>query len=227
MLSRLAYSTLGILVVALSFSVTLFTLNRWSGDPRFDPLFTASIRSALPLPYVIQETTLDALPRMNSANFRWTGITHLNAQSENEKQLVGGQPIIRLIATSQDSYHFLAGQFSGLNKDRVYRVTAWTKSEGNGNLYLEIADQGGAQHAHYAQALFDLSDGKVLRANGSTEARGIDQEPDNWEKVWLDLTTSDGQIVVALRPANGSAISYAGDGHLGLILGGIQADPKG
>jgi hypothetical protein len=235
MLSRLAYAIVGIFIVALSFSATLYALNQWSVNSDSGQLFTASIRSASP-PVVTsataptdvgQETPIDALPKISNAGFRWVEIDHLKAQSEDARPLVSGQPIMRLIASPQDGAHLLAGQFSGLKKDRIYRVTAWIKSEGRGNLQVEIYDHGTSQQAHYMQALFDLSDRKVLRGNGSTETRGIDQETDGWQKVWLDLTTSDGQIVFVLRPASGVETSYPGDGRVGLILGGIQADPKG
>jgi hypothetical protein len=237
MLSRLAYAIVGIFVVVLSFSATLQALNWWSVNSVSGPLFTGSIQSASPSPPAVtaataptdvgQETPIDALPKIDNAGFRWVEIDHLKAQSENARPLVSGQPIMRLMASPQDGAHLLAGQFIGLNKDQVYRVTAWIKSEGRSNLQVEIYDHGTAQQAHYMQALFDLSDRKVLRGNGPTETRGIDQGPDGWQKVWLDLTTSDGQIVVALRPANGVETSYPGDGRVGLILGGIRADPKG
>src|ERR1700741_5118269 len=45
MLSRLAYAIVGSVVVAVSFSGTLFALNWWSGNLSYDPLFTASIPS--------------------------------------------------------------------------------------------------------------------------------------------------------------------------------------
>jgi hypothetical protein len=234
MLSKIASAIGALFIVALSFSATLYALDRWAGGPDADPIFTASIRPVAPAAAtspapvdVGQETAIDALPKTNNANFRWVEIDHLYARSESGASPVGGQPIIRLTATRQDGAHLLVGQFSGLNRNRVYRVTAWIKSEGRGNLLFETSDHGTAQQAHYAQALFDLSERKVVRGNGAAETRGIDQGPDGWEKAWLDLTTSDGQIVVAFRPANGAETSYAGDGQLGLILGGIQVDPRG
>src|ERR1700691_2519124 len=69
MLSRLAYGIVGIVVVALSFSATLFTLNKLSNNSVSDPLFTASIPAARPAPpttpaapAAAPETSADALP---------------------------------------------------------------------------------------------------------------------------------------------------------------------
>jgi hypothetical protein len=44
--------------------------------------------------------------------------------------------------------------------------------------------------------------------------------------VWLDIATSDGQFIFALRPTVGSEESFTGDGSLGVILGGIEAYPQ-
>src|SRR5580700_7875239 len=73
MLSRLAYGIVGIVVVALSFSATLFTLNLWSGYPLSDPISTASIPAAAPTaaaataPGAGSETPFNALPKIETA----------------------------------------------------------------------------------------------------------------------------------------------------------------
>jgi hypothetical protein len=55
---------------------------------------------------------------------------------------------------------------------------------------------------------------------------GIDQGPDGWQKIWLNLVTADGNLDVTLRPANGDVLNYKGDGSLGMILGGVEANPR-
>jgi hypothetical protein len=234
MLSKSAHAIVGIIVIALSFSATLFALNLWSGYPLTEPLFTASIPSASPAPSappaitaVAPETSLEALPKLASAGFQWVGIAHLNVQTDTGKSVVAGQPVMRLLATAQDGYHTLAGQFSGLNKNQVYRVTAWVKPEGDGNLEFETSDRPSGQPLNHAEALFNLASRKVLDVNAAVKERGLDQGPDGWQKVWLNLMTSDGQIVITLRPANGGAVNFKGDGRLGLTLGGVEIDPQG
>jgi hypothetical protein len=44
--------------------------------------------------------------------------------------------------------------------------------------------------------------------------------------VWLDMMTSNGDIVVALRPTVGGGVIFKGDGRLGVILGGVEVDPQ-
>jgi hypothetical protein len=55
--------------------------------------------------------------------------------------------------------------------------------------------------------------------------RDIEQHPNHWQKVWIDLTTSDGQFLVAVRPAKGGAYMFDSDGRIGVILGGIEVEP--
>jgi hypothetical protein len=234
MLPKSAYAIVGIAVVALSFSATLFTLNLWSGYPLTEPLFTASIPSASPAPSAppvttgaAPETALEALPKVASAGFQWAGIAHLNVQTETGTSVVAGQPVMRLLATAQDGYHTLAGQFSGLNKNQIYRVTAWVKPEGGGNVELETSDRASGQPLNHAEAMFNLSSREVLSASAAVKERGVDQGPDDWQKVWLDVMTSDGRIIVTLRPANGGATNFKGDGRLGVTLGGVEVNPQG
>jgi len=235
MLSRLAYGIVGIVVVALSFSATLFTLNLWSGYPLSDPISTASIpaapaaapaaAAAADAPGATSETAFNALPKIETAGFQWAGIAHLNVQPETGTSVVAGQTIIRIVATPQDGFHTLAGQFSGLNKNQVYRVLAWVKPTGGSNVELEASDQANGQPLNHAVAIFNLANNAVISADGAMKERGIDQGPDGWQKIWLDLMTSAGQIVISLRPINGGAITYKGDGRLGVVLGGVEANP--
>ena len=238
MLSRLSYGIVGIIVVALSFSATLFTLNLWSGYPFSDPITTASIpaapaaapavvAAAAAAPGTTSETPFNALPKIETAGFQWAGIAHLNVQPETGTSVVTGQTIMRIVATPQDGFHTLAGQFSGLNKNQVYRVMAWVKPTGGSNIELEASDQANGQPLNHAVAIFNLTSHTVISAEGALKERGIDQGPDGWQKIWLDLMTSAGQIVVTLRPVNGGAVTYKGDGRLGVVLGGVEADPQG
>jgi hypothetical protein len=233
MLSRLAYGIVGIVVVALSFSATLFALNKWFNNSNSDLLFTATIPSARPAPpapqaapAAAQEAPIDALPKVQSQGFQWAANAHLLIRPETGAPVVAGQPVLRLFATPQDGFHTLAGQFSGLNKNQVYRVTAWVKPEG-GNIQLEVGNQAPGQPIHHLAAIFSLSNHTVLDGDTPVKDGGIDQGPDGWEKIWLNVMTSDGHLDVTLRPTNGNVLTFKGDGNLGMILGGVEANPRG
>ena len=239
MLSRLAYGIVGIVVVALSFSATLFALNKWSNYSDSDPPFTASISSARPAPptaaaspasvatpAAAQEPVAEALPKVQSRGFQWAAIAHLTVRPETGAPVVPGQPVLRLVATPQDGFHTLAGQFSGLNKNQVYRVTAWVKAQG-GNVQLEVGNQAPGQPLHHLAAIFSLSNRTVLDGDTPVKEGGIDHGPDGWEKIWLNVMTSDGHLDVTVRPANGNVLTFKGDGSLSVILGGVEANPLG
>jgi hypothetical protein len=237
MLSKLAYAVVGLTIVALSFSATLFVLDQWSGDPSSDTLFTSSISSALraqaatPAPAApsgnFRDTTLAELPKPEGSGFSWIGIARLNVRAEPGASVVSAQPILRLTPTAENAPHTLAGEFNGLAINRAYRVTAWVKPQNGGNVEFEVTDQAGGQVLKHAAAVFDLSTHAVQSGDGAVKERGVEQGPDDWQKVWLNLTTSDGKIIIALRPVRNGTDTFKGDGSLGVILGGVQANPRG
>lgn len=175
-------------------------------------------------PAAAQET--DALPKVQSQGFQWAAIAHLMIRPETGAPVVAGQPLLRLVATPQDGFHTLTGQFSGLNKNQVYRVTAWVKPQG-GNVQLEVANQAPGQPIHHLAAIFSVANHTVLDGDTVVKDGGIDQGPDGWEKIWLNVMTSDGHLDVALRPTSGNMLTFKGDGSLGMILGGVEANPRG
>jgi hypothetical protein len=77
MLTKLAYAIVGIVVVSLSFSATLFTLNLWSSYPPSDPISTGSIpaapaarAAATTPPASTAETPINALPKIEAAGLQ-------------------------------------------------------------------------------------------------------------------------------------------------------------
>jgi hypothetical protein len=154
-------------------------------------------------------------------------MAHLLVRPETGPTVVAGQPVLRVVASPQDGFHTLGGQFSGLNKNQIYRVTAWVKAAGGGNIQLELGDQAPGQPPHHIAAIFSLSNHTVRDGDTVIKDGGIDQGPDGWQKIWLNLVTADGNLDVTLRPANGDVLTYKGDGSLGMILGGVEANPRG
>jgi hypothetical protein len=172
------------------------------------------------------ETPVEALPRVDGGGFQWAGIAHLHVEPQTGTSVVAGQPILKLVTTPQDGYHTIAGQFRGLSKSQVYRVTAWVKPEAGGSVELETSDGAIGQPFNHAVAIFNLGARAVIDTDVAAKQRGIDRGPNNWRKVWLDMMTSNGDIIVALRPTVGGGVSFKGDGRLGVILGGVEVDPQ-
>lgn len=227
MVSKSGYIIGGIVIVALSFVATLFVLNTRA---------THSLAQAPPVPSVTPalsgmgvptpESALADLPKMEAANLQWIGIAKLNVRTQTGTSMVAGQPILLLLPTQDEGYHTLAGQFTGLNKSQGYRIAAWVKPEAGGNIELEVVDNPDGSPVNHAVGIFDLTRHLVLYGSGAVKDRGIEQAPGDWQKVWLDLATSDGKFVFTIRPSNGAADIFKGDGRFGLTLGGIEAEPK-
>ncbi len=139
--------------------------------------------------------------------------------------LVIGHQFDRCSLTPNDQGHTLAARLTGLNKNQTHRISAWVKSVAGGNVELAAFDRPDTDKpVNNGDAQFDLSNHQVLDASG-VQSSDIEQHPDYWQKVWVNLATSDGQLLVAVRPVSGRRLLFAGDGKLGLILGGIQVEP--
>jgi hypothetical protein len=181
--------------------------------------------ASLDLPPVAQVTALSALPEPATPGFRWEVVRGLNVQAVNADAVVSGQPVLRLTATPDDKGHTLAVRLTGLNKNQTYRVSAWVKSVAGGNVEFAAFDRPDTDKpVNNGYALFDLYNHQVLDASG-VQGSDIEQHPNYWQKVWINLATADGQLLVAVRPLNGRRLLYVGDGKVGLILGGIAAEP--
>jgi hypothetical protein len=181
--------------------------------------------ASLDLPPVSQVTALSALPEPATPGFRWQVVRGLNVQVVNAEAMVSGQPVLRLTATPNDQGHTLAVRLSGFDKNKTYRISAWVKSVAGGNVELAAFDSPDTDKpANNGDAIFDLYNHQVLDDSGAP-GRDVEQHPNYWQKVWINLATSDGQFLVAVRPVSGRKLSFAGDGKLGLILGGIEVEP--
>jgi len=181
--------------------------------------------TSLDLPPVSQVTALSALPEPATPGFRWQVVRGLNVQAVDADAMVSGQRVLRLIATPNDGGHTLAVRLTGLDKNQTYRISAWVKSVAGGNVELAAFDRPNTDKPlNNGDAVFDLYNHQVLDESG-VQDRDIEQHPNYWQKVWINVATSDGQLVVAVRPTNGRKILFVGDGKLGLILGGIEVEP--
>jgi hypothetical protein len=229
MQSKAAYVIVGFVIVALSFGATLFALNLWSDNPILQGASESSAATASSAPssrpVTTRDTTLAELPKPGASGFIWYSVRGLNVQAVNDTPVVKDQHVLRLIATSNDDAHSLVARYRGLNKNQVYRVTSWVKSQAGGNVEMAALDQPDGNPVNNGDVIFDPSSKTFLSASG-VKARGFEPGPDNWQKVWLDIATSDGQFLVAIRAARGDVLSFKGDGTLGLILGGIQVAPS-
>ena len=112
---------------------------------------------------------------------------------------------------------------SGLVKNENYRITAWVRPQAGANFGIAARDQAHKDNGpNNSRVIFDLYNQNVLSVSGNGKP-GIELVG-TWLTAWIDLVTTDGQFVVNFYVCNREAESYAGDGKLGVILGGIAAD---
>jgi hypothetical protein len=176
-------------------------------------------------PAITVQTVLADLPPSTTPGFTILGILGLNAGVEEGSPVVSGQPILRLVAVPTSGRHYLAAQFTGLDKDRVYRITGWVKGSAAVKVEMQASDElnpRGGTAANYGNAFFDPAAGTVWNASGLLKGRGIEQGPDEWRKIWIDLATSSGDIIVVVGLVSRHGPEFKGDGHLGLTFGGIE-----
>jgi hypothetical protein len=219
----------GILVIVAAFFVTLYALDWFSGPPTSPPGAGTTTPSASTSPSaagspVTQASAVADLPTLPTAGFAWIGISDLNAQVVGGTPAVSGTPIVRLVAVPASGPHTVAAQVGGLDKGRTYRIAVWVKPIAGANFEIEAGDHA-STGASYGVGRFDLS---THKQSGTAAANpGSAPGPGDWQKVWIDLPTSTGQMFFALYVLQGGNNNFAGDGRMGVTLGGITLEPQG
>jgi hypothetical protein len=162
-----------------------------------------------------------------TSGFAFIGIQGLNAEVEAGAPVVAGQPILRLVAVPTTGRHYFAARSTMLNKNQVYRITAWVK--GPARVKIEVSDELTPRYGtptNYGNAIFHPAARTVSSSTGHLKGRGIEQGPDGWQKIWVDLTTADGEMVLAFGLLSKKGSEFKGDGRLGVTFGGIEVTAR-
>jgi hypothetical protein len=176
-------------------------------------------------PVITKETALADLPPLTTSGFAFIGIQGLNAEVEAGEAVVVRQPILRFVAVPMTGRHYFAAQSTTLNKNQVYRITAWIKDPVGVKIEMQVSDELSPRHgvpANYGNAIFDPAARTVSSSLGRLKGRGVEQGPDGWQKIWVDLATADGEFVLAFNLLSKEGGEFKGDGRLGLTFGGIE-----
>jgi hypothetical protein len=180
-------------------------------------------------PVITKETALADLPPLTTSGFAFIGIQGLNAEVEAGAPVVAGQPILRLVAVPTTSRHYFAAQSTTLNKNQVYRITAWVKDPAGVKIEMQVSDELAPRHGtptNYGTAIFDPVARTVSSSPGRLKGRGIEQGADGWQKIWVDLATAGGEMVLAFGLVGKDRREFKGDGRLGLAFGGIEVTAR-
>jgi len=227
MSSRAGYVVAGIAVVALSFMTTWFAATRLLDAASSSMPIVADRNAPAPEdtqaapagPAVTAETAMAELPNPAQSAFGWIGIQGLHVQVVEGASPIAGQPILRLVAIPTDGPHTLAAQLTALER-RMYRLAAWIRPAG-ASFGIAASDQA-RTGASAAVGIFDLAN---LRTLSASSRAGIERGPAGWRKVWIELPTSNRQLVVSLYVCLNAASTFKGDGILAVDFGGIVAEP--
>jgi hypothetical protein len=175
-------------------------------------------------PVIMTETVLADLPPLTASGFAFIGIYGLNARVKARASVVAG-PILRLVAVPTTSRHFFAAYSRTLNKNRVYRIMAWVKDPDGVKVEMQVSDElkpRGSLPENYGSAFFDPAARTVSSSSGAIKGQGIEQGPDGWQKIWVDLATSGGEFVLAFSLVSEDSGEFKSDGRPGLTFGGIE-----
>jgi len=178
---------------------------------------------------IIKETALVDLPPLTTSGFAFIGIRGLNAEVEVRDPVVVGQRILRLATVPTTGAHYFAARSTTLNKNQVYRITVWVKDPAGVKIEMQVSDElapRGGTPANYGNAIFDPTARTVSSSPGRLKGRGIEQGPDGWQKIWVDLATADGELVLGLGLVSKEASELKGDGPPGLTFGGIEVTAR-
>src|SRR5262249_2094864 len=174
---------------------------------------------------ITKETILANLPQRMTAGFAFIGIQGLNAEVEAAEQVLPGHPILRLVAVPTTGRHYFAAQSTTLHKNQVYRIAAWVKATAGMKVEMQVSDDLSPRDGkarNYGSAIFDLAAETVSSSSGRLKDRGIEQRPGGWQKIWVDLETVGGELVLAFGLVSKDRSEFKGDGRLAVAFGGIE-----
>jgi hypothetical protein len=157
-----------------------------------------------------QVTNIRELPLLSGSPSelrQWDVIEGLNAEVIQESSVVNGQRIMRLAAAGPEGRHALGARFGGFSPGKVYRAIAWVRTEPDVRVMIEArdtVDPHTGKPPNYGVARFDLAGRSVVNRTGDILSSGMEAADDGWQKIWVDLRSSDGELFVLIGLLEGS-----------------------
>jgi acyl carrier protein len=150
---------------------------------------------------------LPPLPETPSEPRQWHLIEGLNAEVIEGTPMVTGQHIMRLAAAGPEGRHALGARFGGFSPGGIYRAIAWVKTEPGVRVMIEARDSEDpltGKPSNYGVARSNLAAHSIVDVTGDIFNSGMETAEDGWQKIWVELRSSDGQVFVLMGLLEGS-----------------------
>jgi predicted O-methyltransferase YrrM len=172
-----------------------------------------------------QATTLHEL-RPFSGPREWDGIDGLAVVPIDAAPVVADFQILQLVAVATDEVHSLSMRSFGHVAGRIYRAKVWVGGPLNANVRLIVRDSIDLQTGRPTNEIeikVDLHSGVIIHSHGDLLRSGVEQRPDGWRVIWVDLRSADGNIFMALFLLEGGSNSHVFMPRVQrLLLGGFD-----
>jgi hypothetical protein len=149
-----------------------------------------------------QVTNIRELPLLH----QWDVFDGLHAEVIEGTSVVGGQQILRLAAVG-DGRHALGARFCGLVPGGKYRAITWIKTEPDTQVMIEARDSidpHTGKPSNYGVARFDLATRSIVNVTGDILNSGMEAAEDGWQKISVELRSTDGDVFVLVGLLEGS-----------------------
>jgi hypothetical protein len=216
----------GLAVLCLSFWLTLTLIDNADDHVGRDvSLADVPLTNDDGSPRNTRASTVRDLPAPPSGPFGavWDGIDGVNALIMGPGPTGGGSLALSLVATRDSGRHRIGLAFVGIPSNRPIRVTAWIKAPQGTRVGVDVRDgeQRGRAPRNSGSAVVDLSAPKVLAASGNARV-AIEAAAGNWVKIPVDMSSSDGVLVLYLGLLGPGDSAAFGGGREQIILGGVE-----
>jgi hypothetical protein len=126
----------------------------------------------------------------------------------------------RLAETAESGLHRIETRLSGTTPSDVHTLSVFVRPSGRSSVQFEMRDSQGGK---YGVVRYDLARQIVRTEMGDVTDSGLQALPDGWYRCWAGMPyATDAAVFNFALLRDDGANSYAGDGHSGLLIWGVQ-----
>jgi hypothetical protein len=130
----------------------------------------------------------------------------------------------KLVESTGTGLHRIEAVVTGLTANAVHTVSLHVKPQQRSGVMFEVRDNFGG---HYGVVHFDLARNEVSQQSDTIADAGMLAIGDGWYRCWATMVLATDRAVIDFTLlADDGARSYRGDGNSGLLIWGVQLEPK-